>query len=236
MGLYRRIDDMCGVDEYSYMYHERDNKRKALIVKIIVTALFASIGLLIAFSIYLKIADMYASPLIYIGKIDMLNIQEDKTTLRVKSLIEPATGIVKWFGLADEVIWTGVKEPTEENKKMLMVSQFDETFTYDGSLQFKQGDIVKIYAKDLKIKEIKPASEKDIINGKTIVIRGKLKSYKEGNSGYTLTLSITDGQIKGVKKSYDLNFNKDGTKYRVGEEYEIVKDFDKGNWSITEIK
>lgn len=223
------------VDEYSYSYYDRD-KRKALIAKIVVTAFFAVIGLLIAFSIYSKIASMYASPLVYIGKIDTLNIQEDKTTLRVKSLIEPETGIVKWFGLADEIIWTGVKEPTEENKKMLMVSQFDETFTYEGNLQFKQGDIVKIYAKDLKIKEIKPASEKDIINGKTIVIRGKLKSYKEGNSSYTLAFSITDKQIKGAKKSCDLTFNKDGTKYTVGKEYEVVKDFDKGNWSITEIK
>ncbi|WP_010247133.1 hypothetical protein [Acetivibrio cellulolyticus] len=123
MGLYRFINDMCGVDEYSY---DRDNKRKALIAKIVVTTFFAVIGLLIAFSICSKITSIYASPLIYIGKIDTLNIQEDKTTLRVKSLIEPATGFVKWFGLADEVIWTGVKEPTEENKKMLVVSQFEK--------------------------------------------------------------------------------------------------------------
>lgn len=233
MGLYSFIDNMCGVDEYSY-----DLRKKALKVKVAVTAFIAIMGIWLLFGIIIpRVVDLFAPPLIYIGKIETFNIQEDKTTLKVKSLIEPANGFVKWFGLADEVIWTGVKEPGEENKKMLMVSQFNDTFVYGGNdFPFKQGDIVKIYAKNQKIKEITIATERDITNGRTIVIRGKLKSYQEGSYDCTLTLSITNNQIEGNNKSCKLIFKKNGEiNYIVGKQYEFIKAYDSDNWTINEI-
>lgn len=194
---------------------------------------------------------IFASTYTYIGQVQKVEMTAGKVYLKVKSL-GSGIGILSAVSDNDKDPWTHIYQ--DEGSKEILVTRFSQTMTYktDEMNTFKIGDIVKLKARNSKIKEINLASETDIVNALTPVIRGKYVGYLEkpgdilsmNQKVYILKFKVKSPKIKGADKAVELKVYEDIYKsmnLEIDKYYEVKKEYDqagytKHEWTAQELK